>query len=77
METFSRQECIVRTRERVAAAALSGLLVVATVACTDEDGDGAGADEEIDQIDEGIEDLDNEIEEIGDEIQEEVDQLND
>lgn len=66
-----------RTRDRVAAAAFSGLLVVATVACTDEDGDGASTDEEIDQIDESVENLDNEIEEIGNEVQEEVDQLTD
>ncbi len=40
---------------------------VSVAACSDEDGDGAVTDEEIDQIDEELEDL-------GDDIEEEIDE---
>ncbi len=41
-------------------------------ACTDEDGDGAGLDEEIEAVDEGLEDGVNQLEEEIDEGTEEV-----
>jgi len=45
----------------------------ALAACTDEDGDGAGLDEEIEEIDEGLEDgvnqLEKEIDEGSDEVE--------
>jgi len=48
------------------------VLGLSLVACSDEDGDGAVTDEEIDQIDEELEDLTDEIEEEIDEGSDEV-----
>jgi hypothetical protein len=42
-------------------------LVLIPAACSDEDGDGATTDEEIDELDEGSEDVGNELEEEVDE----------
>lgn len=51
---------------RTAAAALAATILFVPVACSDEDGDGATTDEEVDQIDEQLEDT-------GDQLQQEVD----
>ena len=61
------------TLRRAAAAAVTATLLFAPVACSDEDGDGAETDEEIDQIDEGAEDTGDQIEEEVDEGEDEVD----
>jgi hypothetical protein len=55
----------------------AGLAIAASlsfVACSDEDGDGAETDEEVDQVDEQVEDTGDQIEEEVDEGQEEVDE---
>jgi hypothetical protein len=52
---------------RVGLAALAAASALTFAACSDEDGDGAGTDEEVDQVDEQMEDT-------GDQIQEEVDE---
>ena len=54
-------------RHPIAGVALAATLLLAPVACSDEDGDGATTDEEVDQIDEGAED-------VGDDVNEEVDE---
>lgn len=55
------------TRSKLSAAAITTVLVLGGVACSDEDGDGAGTDEEVDQ-------LEQEVDEGTDQLQEEIDQ---
>ena len=64
-----------RTTRRITAGALAGLLVFSggLAACSDEDGDGAGTDEEVEEIDEQSEDVQDQIEEEIDEGQDETD----
>ena len=50
-----------RSRKFVAAGLLA-IMPFTLVACTDEDGDGAVADEEIEQVDEFVEDVVNDLE---------------
>ncbi len=54
-------------RNKLTSGAVVAVLALGAVACQDEDGDGAGTDEEINeaenQIDEGLDQLDQEIEE--------------
>ena len=52
---------------RIAALSAVAILGLGGAACSDEDGDGATTDEEVDQIDEGAEDT-------GEQLEEEVDQ---
>ncbi len=65
------------SRSRALAAGLFAAALAVVPACTDEDGDGAGTDEEIDDIGEGVEDVGNEVEEEvdqgGEELEEEGD----
>jgi hypothetical protein len=56
------------------AALFAASLLLVPAACSDEDGDGATTDEEVDEIDEGTEDLGNELEEEVDQGEEEVDE---
>ena len=60
-----------RIRRASALAAVASLALVGA-ACSDEDGDGADTDEEIEQLDETGEDVGNEIEEEVDEGADEV-----
>jgi hypothetical protein len=62
------------TLRRAAAAAFTATLLFAPAACSDEDGDGAETDEEVDQIDEGAEDTGEQLEEELDEGEEEVEE---
>ena len=62
MPTITRRPVTLR-RTATAAVLVGGLVLGA--ACTDEDGDGAVADEEIDQIE-------NELDEVGDDLEEGV-----
>lgn len=61
-------------RRAVAVGLVGVLAAVGGVACSDEDGDDAGTDEEIDQIDEeleeGTEEAEEELEKIEDELDE-------
>ncbi len=43
-----------RTLRRASAVAFSGLLLFGGVACSDEDGDGAGTDEEIQDVEDEV-----------------------
>ena len=52
---------------RIAAIAAVAVLGLGGAACSDEDGDGATTDEEVDQVDESTEDM-------GDQLEDEVDQ---
>ena len=64
-----------KTIRRAATMAFAATLVFAPAACSnDEDGDGAGTDEEVDQIDEGAEDVGNDVGEEVDEGAEEVEE---
>jgi hypothetical protein len=51
---------------RVTALAAVAIIGFTGAACSDEDGDGASTDEEVDQLDENLEDA-------GDDVQDEVD----
>jgi gas vesicle protein len=62
------------TLRRVGAAAAVATLLFAPTACSDEDGDGAKSDEEVDQVDEQMEDTGDQIEEEIDEGDKEVDE---
>jgi hypothetical protein len=57
---------------RVGLAALAATSFLTFTACSDEDGDGAETDEEVDELDEQLEDtgdqLDEEIDEGGEEV---------
>ena len=55
------------------AALFAGPLRGGAAACSEEDGDGATTDEEVDELDEGSEDVGNELEEEVDQGEEEVD----
>ena len=55
------------------AASFAGALLLSPVACSDEDGDGATTDEEVDELDETGEDVGNEVEEEVDQGEDEVD----
>ena len=55
------------------AALFAASLLLVPAACSDEDGDGATTDEEVDQLDETGEDIGNEVEEEVDQGEEEVD----
>lgn len=57
---------------RTAAAAIAAASLPTFAACSDEDGDGAETDEEVDQLDEQVEDTGDQVEEEIDEGQEEV-----
>lgn len=48
---------------RIAAVSAVAILGLGGAACSDEDGDGATTDEEVDQVDESTEDMGNELEE--------------
>ena len=62
-----------RTRSRtLTAAALAGVLLFGGAACSDEDGDGATTDEEVNEVEEGGEDVGNQLEEEVDEGQNET-----
>lgn len=53
-----------RTRNRrITAFAAVAILGLSGAACSDEDGDGEGGDEELEQLEEGVEDGANEVEE--------------
>ncbi len=54
-----------RIARSISAGALAGVLLLAP-ACSDEDGDGATTDEE-------LEDIENRVDDAGNEIQEEID----
>lgn len=60
-------------RKATAATFTAALLLGGLTACSDEDGDGAETDEEVDQVDEQLEDTGDQVEEEIDEGQEEVD----
>lgn len=62
------------TFRRASTLAIAATLVFAPAACSDEDGDGAGTDEEVDEIDEGAEDVGNDVDEEVDEGAEEVEE---
>ena len=64
-----------RTTRTAAAGALVALLALSggLTACSDEDGDGAGTDEEVEEIDEESEDIQDQVEEEVDEGQNETD----
>ena len=51
-----------RSRTRLAAGAVAAVLAFAPAACSDEDGDGAVTDEEVDELEETGEDAGNELE---------------
>ena len=55
------------TLRKLLAALFAGALLMAPAACSDEDGDGANTDEEVDELEETGED-------VGDEVEEEVDE---
>ena len=55
------------------AALFAASLLLVPAACSDEDGDGATTDEEVDELDEGSEDVGNELEEEVDQGSDEVD----
>ncbi|MDH5422699.1 MAG: hypothetical protein OEY55_12925 [Acidimicrobiia bacterium] len=59
---------------KLVAAGLLAILPFGLVACTDEDGDGAGADEEIEQVDEFVEDV---VEDLEQEIEEGAKEIED
>lgn len=64
-----------RRRSRpFAALAVVGALAVGGVACSDEDGDSATTDEEVDQVEDVVEDGADEVEEGVDQLEEEIDQ---
>ena len=48
---------------RITAITAVAVLGLTGAACSDEDGDGATTDEEVDQVDEGTEDMGNQLEE--------------
>ncbi len=54
-----------RTARSIAAGALAGTLLLVAPACSDEDGDGATTDEE-------LEDVENRLDDAGNEINEEI-----
>ena len=64
-----------RTTRRFASGALAVALVFGggLTACSDEDGDGANTDEEVEELDEGAEDVQDQVEEEIDEGQDETD----
>ena len=59
---------------RTATATLAAFALLVPVACSDEDGDGAETDEEVDQIDEQVEDTGEQVDEEIDEGEEEVEE---
>ena len=59
---------------RIAAIAAVAVLGLGGAACSDEDGDGATTDEEVDQIDEGAEDTGEQLEEEVNEGEEEAEE---
>ena len=64
-------------QKRFAALLFAGLMTLGLgglAACSDEDGDGAVTDEEVDQVDEGVEDADEELDDAGDEMEEEMEE---
>jgi len=64
-------------RSRALAAGLFAAALVVVPACTDEDGDGAGTDEEIGDVGDTVEDVGNEIEEEVDQGDEELEEEGD
>lgn len=61
--------------KKVAVGAMSFALMFGGVACSDEDGDGAGTDEEVDQVDESVDSLVDEADDEMDEADETVDSM--
>jgi hypothetical protein len=59
---------------RISVAAIAAASLLTFAACSDEDGDGAESDEEIDQVDEQLEDTGDQLEEEIDEGQDEVEE---
>ena len=59
---------------RITALSFAALLALTGAACSDEDGDGAETDEEVDQVDEQLEDTGDDVEEELDEGQDEVEE---
>jgi hypothetical protein len=55
------------------AALFAASLLLVPAACSDEDGDGATTDDEVDELDEGSEDVGNELQEEIDQGEDEVD----
>jgi uncharacterized membrane protein YukC len=64
-----------RTPTRYAAAGgLALVLALGGVACSDEDGDGATTDEEVDQIDETLEDVGNDLDDAATDAEDRIQQ---
>lgn len=61
-------------RRRALATGLFAAALIVAPACTDEDGDGAGTDEEIGDVGDEVEDVGNQLEEEVDQGEEELDE---
>jgi hypothetical protein len=61
---------------KLLAALFAGALLLTPVACSDEDGDGAVTDEEVDELEQNTDDAREEIEQEVDEGQNEVEENN-
>ena len=60
------------TTQKLLASLFAGALVLSPIACSDEDGDGAVTDEEVDELEEKGNDAGDELEQEVDEGQNEV-----
>ena len=74
MSTEATVSPLSRTRHWLVVSALAAGGLFALGACSDDDGDGAVTDEEVDQVDEGAEDLEEEVDEGADEVEEEIEE---